>query len=87
MREPFTVSGTWVQLNGKSIGACVNAGEARSIAKSANAALRHKRFACAYCGRGMPEAVTLLRVNKLGDTPAIWICRDHFNYTDFKNAR
>jgi len=48
---------------------------------------RHKRFACAYCHRGMESGVSLLRVNKLGDTPAVWVCTEHFNYEDWKPAR
>jgi hypothetical protein len=39
----FTVCGTWVQFNGMSAGACINAGEARSIVNLANVALAAER--------------------------------------------
>jgi hypothetical protein len=62
------------------------AGEAFILGKSMPPP-RQKRFACAYCHRGMESGVNLLRVNKLGDIPAIWICTEHFNYDDWKQAR
>ena len=48
---------------------------------------RHRQFVCAYCHRGVESGIILLRVNKLGETPAIWICNEHFNYDDWKSAR
>jgi hypothetical protein len=48
---------------------------------------RHRQFGCAYCHRGVEAGIILLRVNKLGETPAIWICNEHFNYDDWKQAR
>jgi len=45
------------------------------------------KYTCAYCHKGMESGVTLLRVNKFGDTPAVWLCAEHFNYTDWKAAR
>lgn len=52
---------------------------------AAMAAQASEPFRCAVCKRNTQEAGTLLRASRKGDTkPVIWICRDHFNYEDWK---
>lgn len=34
-------------------------------------------YQCEMCGKGIPEGVTLFRINKPGEMPARWLCHIH----------